>query len=136
MKRLIFAALFILGTAAAGSAQERPNRDKKTPEQRAQLMTDSYNKKLSLSEKQRSEIYKINLERAKNMEKLHKSSKASHEKDLAKSKKLHQASENKINKVLNEQQRKTYASMKSHKMEKAKGHKTRTGRPDRQRNSR
>lgn len=120
MKKMIFTALLLMGFAAAGYSQERPQRVKKTPEERAQMMTDAMDKKLSLSEKQKSQIYKINLERTKEMEKSHKQAAAERKKAFEQQKKQFEASEEKINKVLNQEQKKTYAELKSRRHEKMK----------------
>ncbi|WP_207423015.1 DUF4890 domain-containing protein [Desertivirga brevis] len=123
MKKLILTALLFAGLATAGFSQERQGkhqREHKTPEQRAQHVTDVLDKKLSLNDKQKNQIYKINLERAKEMEKLHSSGEKRDKKDFEQAKKLFQESDNKISKVLNNDQRKQYEDLKAQRREHAK----------------
>ncbi len=123
MKKTILTALLFMGLATAGFSQEKHQREKKSPEERAQMMTDAMAKKLSLSDKQKSDIYKINLDRAKEMEKFHAKASEDHKKTFGEQKKNFEASEEKINKVLNDDQKKTYADLKAKRQEKMKGHK-------------
>lgn len=123
MKKIIFTALLFMGFATAGFSQERPQREKKTPEERAQLMTDNLAKKLSLTDKQKSEVYKINLDRAKEINKSMTKTSEERKKAFEQQKKQFQASEEKINKVLTDDQKKTYAELKTRRTEKMKAHK-------------
>ena len=68
MKKLMITAAFFAGLVSISFAQQKPEREKKTPEQRAQHMTDALEKKLSLTSDQKAQVYEINLERAKKME--------------------------------------------------------------------
>lgn len=123
MKKIIFTALLFMGLATVGFSQDRPQREKKTPEERAQLMTDHLAKKLSLSDKQKSEIYKINLDRAKEMDKSMAKTSAERKQAFEQQKKQFEASDEKINKVLTDDQKKSYAELKAQRMEKMKAHK-------------
>lgn len=62
MKRIIFSLILFLGFAATGFSQAK-QRVQKTPEERAQKITNDLDQKLSLTPKQRQEIYNINLNR-------------------------------------------------------------------------
>ena len=123
MKKLILAALLITGISVTGFSQDRARHTKKTPEQRAQFMTDAMDKKLSLSDKQRSEIYKVHLDRARDMEKNHSEAMKRGEKDRSKMKGQFEASEKKIDRILNSSQKKAYAELKAQRHEKGKHHK-------------
>lgn len=126
MKKIILTALLFAGLATTGFSQERPGkhqREHKTPEQRAQHMTEALSKKLSLNDNQKNEIYKINLERAKEMEKLHSSNQKRDKKDFEQGKKLFEESDKKISKVLNNDQRKQYEDLKAQRKEHAKDRK-------------
>ena len=81
MKKTLIAAVLLAGLATSGMAQEKSNRAQArhggqfeksrnkmaSPEQQARQATDRLDKQLSLTDKQKSEVYKINLDRAKNM---------------------------------------------------------------------
>lgn len=123
MKKIILAALLLTGITAGSYAQERPERTKKTPEEKAQIMTDHMAKKLALSEQQKTEIYKINLDRAKDMEKTRAQASEDRKKAFSEQKKKFEASDEKINKILNSEQKKAYAELKSQRQEKMKSHK-------------
>ncbi|WP_207532477.1 hypothetical protein [Desertivirga arenae] len=123
MKKIILTALLFAGLATAGFSQERQAkhpREHRTPEERAQLMTDALDKKLSLSDKQRNEIYKINLDRAKEMEKLHASKQKHDKKDFEQGRKMFEESDKKISRILNNNQRKQYDELKAQRKEHAK----------------
>lgn len=59
MKKLILSAILFLGISTIGLSQERPQKEQRSPEERAQKMTDALDKKLSLNASQKAEIYKI-----------------------------------------------------------------------------
>lgn len=118
MKRLILSAILFLGITATGFSQERPQRVQKSPEERAQKMTDALDQKLSLSATQKSEIYKINLERAKAAGDFRKGRKeaGSQKRDNFK------ASDDKILSVLTADQKVTYNEWKAQRADKFKNH--------------
>jgi hypothetical protein len=111
--------MLFVGLAATGFSQEKPQRVHKSPEERAQKMTDVLTNKLSLSEAQKTQIYQINLERAQAMEKLKADKK---EIDRSQVKAQFEASDKKIIAVLNESQRVSYAQFKEDRKEKMKKH--------------
>lgn len=128
MKKLIITALLFAGLATAGFSQERNaqhvernNKRMESPEQRARLMTDRMDKQLVLSEKQKTQIYNLNLDRAKKMTKAHEKA----EKQRLEQHKQMQAeqasSDKKINSVLNSDQQRKYASLKKERADKFKG---------------
>lgn len=120
MKKLILGAILFLGITATGFSQERPQRVQKSPEERAQRMTDALDQKLSLTANQKSEIYKINLERAKAAGDFHKNRKeaGSQRKDNFK------AGGDKILNVLTAEQKVTYNEWKAQRANKFKSHRS------------
>ena len=120
MKKLILSAIFLLGISASGFSQERNKRDQFSPEERAQKMTDMLDNRLSLSADQKSKIYRINLDRAKEMGKFEGQRGT---KDLSKRKATYQANEEKILRVLNKNQKESYKKLKADRMAKMKNHK-------------
>ena len=119
MKKLVLSAILFLGLTVTGFSQEKKEKVQKTPEERAQMMTDMINKKLTLTESQKTQIYQINLERTKAMT----ADKTKDAKvDRSQLKQQAEANENKILAVLNESQKATYQQMKAERMEKAKKH--------------
>ncbi|MGV3510027.1 MAG: hypothetical protein ACO1N7_12120 [Sphingobacteriaceae bacterium] len=117
MKKLILSAILFLGITATGFSQDKPQRVQKTPEERAQMMTDALDKKLSLSESQKTQIYQINLERAQAMNNAKTDKK---EVDRSQMKAQFEASENKIVSILNDEQKATYAKLKEEREAKMK----------------
>lgn len=113
MKKLMFAAVMIMGlsTMALAQTKEGNNRVKRTPEERAQMQTDKMEKKLSLSAEQKGRIYAINLERAKQMDENRAERRSAMKKNDAS-----------IEAVLNADQKKAYADWKAEKREKMKKH--------------
>lgn len=129
MKKTLIAAVLLAGLATSGMAQEKANRAQTrqiersrdrivSPEQQARQATDRLDKQLSLSDKQKSEVYKINLERAKNMavarEKAHKQ----RLQELKKMESERTNNDKKINRVLNSEQQAKYASLKKKRADK------------------
>ncbi|MBC7915175.1 MAG: hypothetical protein H7Y07_13740 [Pyrinomonadaceae bacterium] len=116
MKKIILSAILFLGLASTGFSQERAL---KSPEERAQRITDGLDKKLSLTESQKTQIYQINLERAQAM-----SSAKGDKKGIDKTqfKAQIEASESRILSVLNTDQRTTYNQLKAERQEKMKNH--------------
>lgn len=126
MKKLIFATAMFLGFSAMVFAQTPKEKlQNSTPEQRAEKMTAGMTKQLTLTEDQKTKVYAINLERAKQMESLKKES------DLKGSKAnvrdSFKSSDEQIVALLNEDQKKQYADMKAKRMENMKGQKGKKG---------
>lgn len=125
MKKAILVAFLFAGIASAGFSQEKGHKERthKSPEERAQLMTDALSKKLSLTDKQKAEVYKVQLDRAKEMEKLKANADERRTKDMAKVKGSFEESEKKIERILDDNQKKTYQELKAQRKEKAQKHK-------------
>ena len=114
MKKLIIAAVLCFGLTGSGFAQDmKMQREVKTPEERAKMMTDMMEKKLALTPEQKSKIYDLNLERVKKMEKMRLEEEKYRAKQLQERKELMQESDQKIQKILNAEQRKTYDEMRA-----------------------
>lgn len=134
MKKLIFSFLLCAGLSSLGFAQEKTIREYKSPEQRAQIMTDKMAEKLSLSASQKSEIYKINLEQAQERAAMREKAQADRKafsKDL-KSKMTDRDA--RINKILNADQQKVYSELKMQMKRHKGGHRdgAKAPAPDRQ----
>ncbi len=65
---LLLLFLIVATTFAQESAQTRPSREQRTPEERAEAMTARMTKELPLNADQSTKIRAINLEQAKKME--------------------------------------------------------------------
>lgn len=121
MKRLIFTAmLFIsMGTMAFAQQQDSTKRVRKTPEEKAQQLTDALAKKLSLTADQKTKIYTINLDGIKKA----KENRVKGQKpDRAVMKASMEERDSLISGVLNDDQRKTYQELKAKRAESFKKH--------------
>lgn len=120
MKRLIFTAILFISMGTMAFAQEGDAKKvRKTPEEKAQYLTDALDKKLSLTADQKSKIYAISLDGIKQM-------KASHVKgekpDRTKMKAELEKRDGQITALLNDDQRKVYQQWKTEKMKSMKKH--------------
>ncbi|EOR94871.1 hypothetical protein ADIARSV_1976 [Arcticibacter svalbardensis MN12-7] len=130
MKKSIITALLFAGFATAGFSQERniqrvDRNDKRmeSPEQQSRLATDRMDKQLSLSENQKTQIYNLNLDRAKKMNKAHEKAEKQRMEQHKKMQAEHASSDRKINSVLSPAQQSKYASLKKERADKFKGRK-------------
>ena len=135
MKKSIITALLFAGFATAGFSQERnaqrvERNDKRmeSPEQRARLTTDRMDKQLSLSEKQKTQIYNLNLDRARKMTKAHEKAEKQRMEQHKQMQAERASSDRKINSILSPAQQSKYASLKKDRADKFKG---RRGNPNR-----
>ncbi len=121
MKKLLIAAVFCIGFAGSSFAQQMDKKhEMKSPEERAKMMTEMMDKKLSLTADQKSKIYEINLERARKMEKMRSADSKERAKKMEDRKELMSESDKKMQKVLTAEQRKTYDELKARRMEREK----------------
>ncbi|MGV3707076.1 MAG: hypothetical protein ACO1NU_17020 [Arcticibacter sp.] len=134
MKKTFIAALLMAGLATSGMAQGRVNQVQskdggrgekgrhrvESPEQQARKATERLDRELSLTEKQRSEVYKIHLDRAKNMAISREKAQKQRLKEIKKMESERSDSEKKLNRILNSQQQAKYASLKQSRAEKFK----------------
>ena len=118
MKKFILTALLFIGMGTMSFAQTNgQKRQHKTPEERAQHVTDMLEKKLSLTADQKSQIYAINLEGIKNFKTKGNDGKRF---DRTAMKATMKDRDDKINKVLNDSQRAAYTELKAKKAEAMK----------------
>lgn len=140
MKKTLIAAVLLAGLATSGMAQEKANRIQtrhggqiergrhktESPEQQARSATDRLNKQLSLTDKQASEVYKINLDRAKNMAVAREKAQKQRLQEMKKIESERADSEKRLNRVLNNEQQAKYASLKNSRAERFKDRKGRS----------
>ena len=120
MKKLVLSAILVLGITLSGFSQEKPQRTQKSPEERAQRMTDALDKKLSLTENQKQQVYQLNLERAQAMQ--HSKGTGKHQ-DMSQRKAQFEANESRLLSILNTDQRSAYEQLKAERAEKFKSRK-------------
>jgi periplasmic protein CpxP/Spy len=124
MKKFILTVSVCLVLSTISFAQkDSTNKQHRSPEQRAQQMTQGYTKRLSLTEDQKSKIYNIYLEHLKKMEAV-KEQKVKGERGSMKA--AMEEIDTQINSILTDEQRKQLEEIKKQrqaKMEerKAKG---------------
>lgn len=143
MKKTLIAALLLAGLATSGIAQEKANRAQSrhggklerpergrnrivSPEQQARQATDRLDKQLSLTDKQKSEVYKINLKRAKNMAVAREKSQKQRLKQLRQIESERADNDKRLSRVLNSEQQTKYASLKKSRAEKFRDRKGRS----------
>jgi len=120
MRKLILSAILLAGLTSTGFSQDRPQRSQRTPEERAQKITNELDQKLSLSQKQKQEIYKINLERAQSRQ---HAQGIKNDKSSSQKREKFDDQDDKISKVLNSKQRSVYNEYKAERKGKFKNHK-------------
>jgi Spy/CpxP family protein refolding chaperone len=119
MKKLILSVMLFIGLSETGFSQERAQRVPKTPEERAQMMTDVLERKLSLTNDQKIQIYQVNLERAQAVDKMRK---VQANADRSKMREQFKTSDEKIVSILDEKQRIAYTQLKAERREKMENH--------------
>lgn len=120
MRKLILSAILLAGLTSSGFSQNRPQKSLRTPEERAQRITNELDQKLSLSQKQKQEIYKITLERAQTRQ--HARGSKTDRANFQKREKFDNQ-EDKISKVLNSKQLSVYNQHKIERKERFKSYK-------------
>src|SRR5690349_16906282 len=145
MKKTLIAAVLLAGLATSGMAQEKANRVQArhggqfergrdrvaSPEQQARQATDKLDKQLSLTDKQKSEVYKINLDRARNMAVAREKAQKQRLQQLKKMESERANNDKKLNRVLNSEQQAKYASLKKSRAEKFRDRKGRSDKKQR-----
>lgn len=116
MKKTLMILTMLLGIATVGFAQNSENkngteRKAMKPEDRAKRMAENLETKLKLNADQKTKIYEVSLEQSKKMDSLRKTSGEMKTK-FPQMKTIMEASDAKIDKILNEDQRKAYTSLK------------------------
>lgn len=117
MRKHFLSTILFLGITATAFAQQGPQRVQKSPEERAERMTDILDKKLALTDDQKARVYQINLERAQLLN-IFKGGKK--DGDRPQMKAQFEASENRVLSVLDESQRETYDQLKAERKAKFK----------------
>lgn len=129
MKKILIITAVFTGLAAAGYSQERPRtitqervirseRMERTPEERARQYTAALDKRLNLSDKQEKEIYRMQLKKLEQRERMRRQQAKRHQKDLAELKADREASERKLNRILSGEQRAAYEKLRRDQREK------------------
>lgn len=91
-----------------------------TPEERAKRQTDNLAEKLKLSDDQKTKVSAIYLEQATSMKKLREDAKGDRDAMMASMKKSNEESDTKITALLNDDQKKAYATWKEERKEMMK----------------
>lgn len=120
MKRIVIAILLLAGLNSAAiaqdqeqlSAQQMHNRQRRTPEQRARMLTDRMDKKLNLTEDQKKSVYDINLNTAQKMN----DAMQNHDREAMRS--IKQERDDAMQKVLTADQYQQYQQMETAMMQK------------------
>ncbi|WP_101357930.1 V-type ATP synthase subunit I [Raineya orbicola] len=134
MKKSAFSFVFLIiwGVFFVAEAQRMPMRKNnrnfqpKTPEERAKILTNNLTKRLSLNGEQKEQIYQINLNTAREIDRLRKEAKAQRERGEKPEKgfyakqvrELNQQRDQNISALLNNQQKVEYEKLKQERKEK------------------
>lgn len=118
-KIILTAVLFISMGTMAFAQQDKSNKVRKTPEERAQHLTDALDKKLALSADQKSKVYAITFD---GLKKWKENRTEGQKPDRAVMKAELEKRDAQISAVLNDQQKKTYQEWKAEKMKSMKKH--------------
>lgn len=115
MKKLILATALILIGVSSSFAQRERVRENSTPEERAQKQTEMMAEKLELSEDQKAQILAINMEYSKKRQEAMEARKAemdARREQMMELREEMKAQDEKISKVLTEEQRKEWVALK------------------------
>lgn len=124
MKKTILTAILFISMGTMAFAQQDTKKVRKTPEEKAQHVADALEKKLSLTADQKSKVYAISLDGAKQQ----KENRADGQKpDRSAMKAEFEKRDSQINAVLTDSQQKIYQEWKAEKMKSKKGSGKRSG---------
>jgi len=129
MKKLILIATIFSLTFATAFAQRGPQREATTPEQRAERMTERLAKELELTESQKDQINKINLENAQKRQVEMEARRAEQQARRAEMQESMKAQSAQIEAVLTPEQRSKWSEIKE--SNKERGQQMRRGEYDR-----
>jgi periplasmic protein CpxP/Spy len=116
---IVFLMMVSLGISFAQTTQTNP-REKKTPEERAQLMTDRMVKGLVLNEDQAAKLKEVNLKQARKMDAL-RAEQAKERQDFRKEAiEVHASAEKEYQAILTPEQYQKYQQHKEKQLEKRK----------------
>ena len=139
MKRTLLITLLLAGITATGFAQERPRPDRqerkirhqrieRSPEERARQYTDALDKRLNLTDQQEREVYRLRLKEAQKRQKAHEQFVKRHQKEMRELRADHEASEKKLGRILNAEQRARYEKLQANRKERLEPRKKRFNR--------
>jgi protein CpxP len=124
MKKVLIICGLLFSVIAFANAQDAPEKKQGgrggmgTPEERAQRTTDQLTKQLNLNEDQKAKVKTIYLEQAASMTKVREESKGDREAMMAKMKTANEETDKKVEALLNDDQKKTYATWKEERMKR------------------
>ncbi len=124
MKKIIL-TLAIAVTAFTASYAQRAERVKITPEQRAEKTAAQLQTKLALTNDQKAEVYKIEVEKLKKQEDWRKENHAEMKKKMEARRAEMKTSEEKLGKVLTSDQKAKYDALKAERRARMKDRKGR-----------
>lgn len=128
MKKIIL-TLAIAVTAITASYSQQAERVRITPEQRAERTATQLQTKLALTNDQKTEVYKIEVEKLKKQENWRKESRDEMTKKMEARKADIKESQEKFDKVLTADQKAKYEALKAARKENMKDRKGRQSRP-------
>lgn len=126
MKAILLTFALWAGLAVSGYSQNIPLKQKRTPEERARMMTEALDKKINLSAEQESKVYELYLQRAKDTQKMQRERLQAKQERLKKNKEQLAEQDKKLQNILNEEQYKVYLEQRkisNDKMKKSHPHK-------------
>ena len=121
MKKVLIICGLLLSVMTFANAQDAPKqggRGMGTPEERAQRTTDQLTKQLTLNEDQKAKVKTLYLEQATNMVKVREESKGDREAMMAKMKTSNEETDKKVEALLNDDQKKAFATWKEERMKR------------------
>lgn len=121
MKKVLIICGLLLSVMTFANAQDAPKqggRGMGTPEERAQRTTEQLTKHLGLNEDQKAKVKAIYLEQTTNMMKVREESKGDRDAMMAKMKTAGEETDKKVGALLNDDQKKAYATWKEERMKR------------------
>ncbi len=121
MKKVLIICGLLISVMTFANAQDAPKqggRGMGTPEERAQRTTAQLTKQLSLNEDQQAKVKTIYLEQATNMMKVREESKGDRDAMMAKMKAANEDTNKKVEALLNDDQKKAFATWKEERMKR------------------
>ena len=102
----------LVGGLSSGYAQTRVQKQKRTAEERATMMTEALSKRLSLAADQKAKVYDLYLDHAKKMDNMRLEASAEKKARMEKHKQLMADHDERLKKILNADQFKRYQEYK------------------------
>lgn len=118
IKQLTAVGLICAGMVFSAQAQEKKPESKKTPEEKAEMLTKKMTKELELTSEQQTKVSKVNLESAKEMDALKKELQAIKEKKKA----LKEKRDTDLKSILTPEQHQKYKELQAERRENMKAH--------------